>query len=170
MPLRASPAIRRAIAEEGATSSPRQRGSSVSRGSTQLDKGPHMAVMQVLYRLEYKDDPEAYNLRLKSLTDAIRALTSTRWEEATSLVMLQYTGSSYDLGTHLLAKSSLYRDGRDMLVVIDMERLEYSHIGLHDQSRLEVLMQLAKGRPLAQAPVGIYGKATVAAALSAPRT
>ncbi|MBF0678420.1 MAG: hypothetical protein IR164_05700 [Devosia sp.] len=126
-----------------------------------------MAVKLVLYKLQYVNDPDAYEKRRKSLLEAISAQTSTFWDEPTSSVLMQFPGSATDLFNYLMQNSYLHEDGRDMLVVIDLATKDQNAIGVRDK-KLDVLLALAKGRPNVPPATGIGGSSAVAAALASP--
>jgi len=116
-----------------------------------------MALKLVAYRL--KDDA-SYPTRYRSLIEALDKLTQTKWVEDTSLVLLMFNGSCKDLQTILLSSSSLYRNGDDMLVVMDIAVNDKETLGLKKSGLLDSVLAFA------QTPTAL-GQSAVSAALRA---
>lgn len=100
-----------------------------------------MALHFVAYRL--KNDP-SYPVRYKSLIDALEALTATKWTEETSLVVLLYQSTPQALHAHLMNNSKLYRNGDDMLVVVEFEPRGREAIGVKKLALLDSIFAFAQ--------------------------
>ena len=100
-----------------------------------------MALHLVAYRL--KNDL-SYPARYQSLIDALDKLTSTKWSEETSLVLLMFNGTPQALHAHLMSNSKLYRNGDDMLVVMDIDVRGKETLGLKKGPLLDSLLLFAQ--------------------------
>ena len=104
---------------------------------------PHF---MIAHRL--KDDA-TYDARRSTLVKAASIIAPLSFDEMTSLIFLQCGGSAFDLRAYLLAASELYRDGRDVLLVVETSIHAYAAVGL----KQEALFNLATGTvPIAVAP------------------
>lgn len=99
----------------------------------------------ILSRLR-RDD--SYPMRYASLVDAIPHLTSTRWDEGTSVWIIHHQSSAVELLSVLLTNTSVYIDGTDMLVVADLNTREVAQVGVDDPTKLNFVLQAGNpGRP-----------------------
>jgi hypothetical protein len=105
-----------------------------------------MALHLVAYRL--KND-RSYLERYESLVKAINSLSGqSRWDEATALAAVLYDGTSDQLLAHLQSNSTVYRNGDDLLVTMQIELKDRAAIGAEKIGVLDFLAKFAKGPTL----------------------
>ncbi|MCR6672153.1 hypothetical protein [Devosia ginsengisoli] len=86
----------------------------------------------------------SYQQRYESLVASIKAENTTRFEEFTSAFFLYHIDSAKTLFERLLRNSDLYRDGSDMLFIMDLNTQERAHIGIDNISVLDFTLDAGK--------------------------
>ncbi len=105
-----------------------------------------MALHLVAYRL--KDD-RTYLDRYESLVKAINSISGqSRWDEATALAAVLYDGTSDQLLAHLQSHSTVYRNGDDLLVTMQIEIKDRAAIGAEKIGVLDFIAKLGTGQTL----------------------
>lgn len=110
-----------------------------------------MALHLVMFRL--KAD-RTYGERYASLVDVVNALAETKWSEATASYLIWFDGAPGKLLQTLVTGSKVYRDNKDMIVVIDMATRERAFIGVEKPGQLDFLLGLRSPAALRQSAVG----------------
>lgn len=86
-----------------------------------------MPKFQVTFRLH---DDTVYEQRRTSLLNAASFLAPLVWDEPTSLLKFECNGTHLGVRDFLLANSTVYRDGRDYLLVEEVTVHNYAAIGI----------------------------------------
>ena len=86
----------------------------------------------------------SYDRRYASLVSAIQVENTTRFDEFTSAFFLYHVDRAQTLFTRLLETSDLYHDGSDMLFVMDLNTQERAHIGIDNQTMLNLTLDAGK--------------------------
>ena len=94
-----------------------------------------MSTITISFRLHHD---AGYDMRRTSLLDAISVLTPLTWDETSSFIHLQFAGTTEEVRGYLLAASSIYRDGRDQLLIERVTVHEYASIGMTNEALFNV--------------------------------
>jgi hypothetical protein len=85
---------------------------------------------------------QSYPMRRAALVEAIEQLNNTRWDGGTSAWFLFHQSTPSELLDTLLINGGIYRDQRDMLVILDLKTLQFAHIGVDDPGVLEFVLKV----------------------------
>ncbi|WP_157289912.1 hypothetical protein [Devosia marina] len=97
-------------------------------------KGPKMGSTKLLqFRLDFD---AYYDARWQSLNDAIAEIAPNRWDESTASFLFQHPNTVFELLDAVKFQSSIYVDGRDMVMIMDLESHEVVQIGVKNPALL----------------------------------
>lgn len=86
--------------------------------------------------LQFRLDFDAYyDARWQSLNDAIGKIAPNRWDESTASFLFQHPNTVFEL-LDAVIQSSVYVDGRDMVMIMDLESHEVAQIGVKNPALL----------------------------------
>jgi hypothetical protein len=105
-----------------------------------------MPKFMVLYRLH---QDSSYDARRKSLLDAIARITPLTWDEATSFVTFECETDAVTLRDFLVDNSTLHRDERDKLYVLDAVVRAYATKGMDDEAMFNLTTGTQPASPTA---------------------
>lgn len=97
-----------------------------------------------------------YAIRYEGLVAAIKQLTHTRWDEATSAWLLFHQATADEIHAALIRNSGIYADGRDLLVVLDLTTHEFAEVGVDSPEMLAFVLKCG-GLPPAKNALGLMG-------------
>lgn len=113
-------------------------------------------------------DDVTYDRRYASLVDRIEAENTTRVDEFTSAYFLYHTDNAQTLFDRLVRLSEIYKDGKDMLFVMDLNTQERAHVGILNPSMLNFVLAAGMNAPHYTAPSSRH--AVAQALMSTSRT
>ncbi len=102
-----------------------------------------MSLMGIFHRLKYD---ASYTDRYSSLSHAVEAQTKTRWSSATSAHLVWMDVSAGEVLRRLVTGSTVYRNGEDMIAVVDFDdRQNPALLGVPDPDLLRFVLRLPSG-------------------------
>ena len=87
--------------------------------------------------LQFRLDFDAYyDARWQSLNEVIAKVAPNRWDESTASLLFQHPNTVFELLDAVKFQSSVYLDGRDMVMIMDLHSHEVAQIGVKNPALL----------------------------------